>query len=105
MVRPNTGQTPLTNVEVRAEIPAKTDVEATVKDYKSTTVVQAGEGSLLAKEAGVGHQTVQKHDRNPLALVAIGDTRAVRCREEIQSLLPVAALLPKQRPGRVPAPR
>jgi zinc protease len=43
---------------VRAEIPAKTDVEATVKDYKSTTVVQAGE-AFDPSPANIDSRTVR----------------------------------------------
>ena len=43
---------------VRAEIPPKTDIAAAVKDYKSTTVVEAGE-AFDPSPANIDHRTVR----------------------------------------------
>ena len=51
-----------------------------------------GEIRLGAKEAAMRHQPVQQHDRGPLPLVAIGDSRSVRSGEKVQFSLPKAPL-------------
>ena len=62
-----------------------------------------GELGLRAEEAAMRHQPVQQHERRALALVAIGDSRAVRCRE-MRSNTPPPAARPcsgSLRPGRL----
>src|SRR6185295_11473605 len=51
----------------------------------------AGELGLRAKEAAMRHQPVQQHERRPRALVPIGDSGSVRCREKVQLSLPAVA--------------
>ena len=55
---------------------------------------------LLAEEAAMRHQPVQQHERGPAPLVAIGDPRAVRCGEKLQTPLPGRRSFESVRPGR-----
>jgi hypothetical protein len=43
---------------------------------------------------------VQQHERDSESLVAIGDPRAVRCREKLQAPLPGRRSFESVRPGR-----
>ena len=57
-----------------------------------------GERLLRAEEAAMGQQAVEQHERCPGALVAIGDSRPIRCREMPHSPSPPRAPVRGLRP-------